>query len=162
MLVQPQSLVAARDAQPVRDAVCTLTGMWTCNERVFDASVRVCAPVVVRGAIPPRYVRRWSGRAADPASPATIVSNWSPSLVRDDEPPAVDLAGTGRLGDIASATAGFRRQFYGLAPYVIDAPDADEKRLVGKVWESRSGGKCLFAMPTQTEFSEITKLVNPQ
>jgi type III restriction enzyme len=46
--------------------------------------------------------------------------------------------------------------------YLYDAPDAEEKRLVGKVWESRSAGKCLFAMPTQTDFSEIAKIVNPQ
>ena len=46
--------------------------------------------------------------------------------------------------------------------YLYDAPDAEEKRSVGKVWESRSGGKCIFAMPTQTDFSEIAKIVNPQ
>ena len=36
------------------------------------------------------------------------------------------LAGTDRLGQIASATAGFRDQFYGLAPYVIDLRTADD------------------------------------
>lgn len=46
--------------------------------------------------------------------------------------------------------------------YLYDAPDAEEKRAVGKVWESRSGGTCLFAMPTQNDFSEITKIVKPQ
>ena len=35
--------------------------------------------------------------------------------------------------------------------------DAEDKRLVGKVWESRSGGRCLFVMPTDGDFSVITR-----
>ena len=47
VLVQPQSLVAARDAAPVRDIVGpSLEGLWWCDELLFDASVRVCAPVL--------------------------------------------------------------------------------------------------------------------
>ena len=34
--------------------------------------------------------------------------------------------------------------------------EAGEKRAVGAVWESRSAGKCLFAMPTAGDFSTIT------
>jgi type III restriction enzyme len=41
--------------------------------------------------------------------------------------------------------------------HLYDAADAEEKRAVGKVWESRSGGKCLFVMPTEGDFSVITK-----
>lgn len=41
------------------------------------------------------------------------------------------------------------------------AVDAEEKRAVGAVWESRSGGCCLFVMPTARDFSEITKKVKP-
>jgi type III restriction enzyme len=33
--------------------------------------------------------------------------------------------------------------------------DAEEKRAVGAVWESRSGGRCLFVMPTEGDFSSI-------
>ncbi|MEO8441747.1 MAG: hypothetical protein ABI547_04625 [Betaproteobacteria bacterium] len=36
--------------------------------------------------------------------------------------------------------------------------DAEEKRAVGEVWASRSGGSCLFAMPTDGNFSKITAL----
>lgn len=36
--------------------------------------------------------------------------------------------------------------------------DADEKRAVGAVWASRSGGRCLFVMPTDGDFSPIEKL----
>ena len=41
------------------------------------------------------------------------------------------------------------------------AVDAEEKRAVGAVWASRSGGRCLFVMPTEGDFSVITKMVRP-
>jgi type III restriction enzyme len=34
--------------------------------------------------------------------------------------------------------------------------DAEEKRLAGKAWESRSGGRCLFVMLTRRDFSDIS------
>lgn len=37
--------------------------------------------------------------------------------------------------------------------------DAEEKRAVGAVWESRSGGRCRFVMPTDGDFSEVQKVV---
>jgi len=45
--------------------------------------------------------------------------------------------------------------------YLYDAPDAEEKRSVGAVWSSRSGGRCLFVMPTEGDFSAIKQLVRP-
>ena len=39
-----------------------------------------------------------------------------------------------------------------------DSIDSEEKRAVGAVWASRSGGKCLFVMPTEGDFSALTKL----
>jgi type III restriction enzyme len=36
---------------------------------------------------------------------------------------------------------------------------AEEKRAVGAVWESRSGGRCRFVMPTDGDFSEVQKVV---
>jgi type III restriction enzyme len=41
--------------------------------------------------------------------------------------------------------------------HLYEATDAEEKRTVGAVWESRSGGKCLFVMPTEGDFSVIAK-----
>jgi len=43
--------------------------------------------------------------------------------------------------------------------HLYDAVDAEEKRAVGQVWASRSGGRCLFAMPTDGDFSVINKTV---
>ena len=41
------------------------------------------------------------------------------------------------------------------------ADDAEEKRAVGAVWASRSGGRCVFVMPTDGDFSNIAKAVKP-
>jgi type III restriction enzyme len=43
--------------------------------------------------------------------------------------------------------------------YLYDASDAEEKRAVGAVWQSRSSGKCLFVMPTEGDFSVVVKAV---
>lgn len=40
-----------------------------------------------------------------------------------------------------------------------DSADSEEKRAVGAVWSSRSGGKCLFDMPTDANFTSLAKLV---
>ncbi len=37
--------------------------------------------------------------------------------------------------------------------------EAEEKRAVGQVWASRSGGKCVFVMPTEGDFSVIERAV---
>jgi len=39
--------------------------------------------------------------------------------------------------------------------HLYDSADSEEKRAVGKVWASRSGGRCLFEMPTGGDFSPI-------
>ena len=35
--------------------------------------------------------------------------------------------------------------------------ESGDKAAVGAVWASRSGGKCLFVMPSDEKFEEITK-----
>jgi type III restriction enzyme len=41
------------------------------------------------------------------------------------------------------------------------ADDAEEKRAVGAVWASRSGGRCAFVMPTDGDFSVIASAAKP-
>jgi type III restriction enzyme len=41
--------------------------------------------------------------------------------------------------------------------HLYDGVDAEEKRAIGAVWESRSGGRCVFVMPTEEGFSVIDK-----
>ena len=40
--------------------------------------------------------------------------------------------------------------------------DAEEKRAVGAVWESRSGGKCLFVMPDENDLEKIRQKIGGQ
>ncbi|HEY2814198.1 MAG TPA: N-6 DNA methylase [Acidimicrobiales bacterium] len=136
ILVQPQSLVAARDASSVRDAVAPmLAGLWWCNDALFDASVRVCAPLLDFG-VPSARVRRWSGRDAREIEPIDRIeaphSAWS-ALVPSDVPITVEAVarpGLVTLASIATATAGFRDEYYGLQPFVIDEPGGHLPKLV--------------------------------
>jgi predicted RNA methylase len=118
LLVQPESVLAARDAAPVRAAVGDdLAGLWVAGETVFGADVRVCAPLVRAGS---RRVRRWRGAAVrdagsvdrDPAAPT-----WS--YLRPAAPPAA-RHGERTVGDLATAAAGWRDQFYALADAVAE------------------------------------------
>jgi predicted RNA methylase len=116
VLVQPQSIAAARDAGPIRAAVearAAVVDMWTGDATRFEGvTVDVCAPVLVRGSLAPR------------------TSTWGAWLRQADAPPPVVLAGERTLGDLVTATAGFRDQFYGLAPFVLDDRDGDGPPLV--------------------------------
>jgi hypothetical protein len=119
VLLQPESLLSARDARVVRQRVGDrLEGMWIAGEPVFGAAVRVCAPVLG----PPRSnrtVRRWRGSGVHPATraPQPPAASWS--ALRTTTAPTVRVArGAGRIGDLATATAGFRDEFYAIAAAV--------------------------------------------
>ena len=43
--------------------------------------------------------------------------------------------------------------------HLYDAADAEEKRAVGEVWASRSGGRCRFVMPTEGDFTSIVRAI---
>ncbi len=132
-LIVPESVLGARDAAGVRAEVLVradLVGLWVAGAPVFDAATKVCAPVLERRAPPVGpAVRRWRGPdfAALPpgrAAPSATGRPWSPLVLAAYGTPEVDLPGSGpTVGDLASATAGFRRQFYGLAPHVVEADD---------------------------------------
>lgn len=107
-LVQPISVLAARDAGPVRAAVAergAITDFWCSDRPVFEGTtVLTCVPVVRVGAAPATDPDGWGALAA----PAFGI-------------PAVRLAaGAGTVGDLAGCTADFRDQYYGLAPFVHD------------------------------------------
>lgn len=46
--------------------------------------------------------------------------------------------------------------------HLFDGVDAEDKRAIGAIWASRSGGRCLFVMPTEGDFSEIVRAVQGQ
>jgi methylase of polypeptide subunit release factors len=130
-LVQPQSLLAARDAAGVREQLarsCALEALWASDEPVFDASVLTCAPVLRRGA-DQGAVRRTHGPAFAPVPPrdvttAELEGEWSFLVARGLGTPEVVLdPGRGTVGDLARCTADFRDQYYGLRPFLREAAE---------------------------------------
>jgi hypothetical protein len=163
VLVQPESMLAARDAAPIRAEVLSLAaleGLWVAGQAVFAAGVQVCAPVLRVGAAQPSTIRRWRGADVRAAAPIRIevgsLRTWAP--LRPVDVPRAPRS-SGRVGDLATATAGFRDEFYGLASAATEAtgPDDVRPRLVtsglvdpGRLWwgerNARLGGRT-FAAP---------------
>lgn len=138
-LIQPQSFLVARDARAVREAVIaagSLTSVWVPGEQVFAASVDVCAVTV---------------RVGPPTTSTTVVvggrdgsvrlgqvereelsgaPTWSPVWAEAQGVPAVGTPSGGVVADLASATAGFRDEYYGLIPHITDERPTDGRRLV--------------------------------
>ncbi|CAE6698915.1 DEAD/DEAH box helicase [Nitrospira defluvii] len=46
--------------------------------------------------------------------------------------------------------------------HLFDGIDAEDKRAIGAIWASRSGGRCLFVMPTEGDFSGIVGALQGQ
>lgn len=126
-LVLPQSILASRDAGPVRREVAreaVLTWTWWSRERVFDAQVLVCALSFERRAEP-----------VDPGPDA----HWG-HVVADalGVPPLPALTTAGVLGERARLTANFRDQYYGLVPAVADGADGPPLVTSGLIDPGRS------------------------
>jgi SAM-dependent methyltransferase len=121
-MVLPQSLLAARDAAPIRrlvDEHAALRWMWWSPTRMFDASVRVWAGVWEVGATQ-REVRRSYGPDFAPIDTIDRPATWS-GLITDH---AVGSANEGpSLGSIATFRQNFRDQYYGLVGVVGDDVD---------------------------------------
>lgn len=132
VLVQPESVLGASHAAAVRDAVlarAALAGLWVADAHLFAAAVDTCALVLERreGQVG-RTVRpdddvvltggadvEGRGSARAPEDGAT----WSPLLARARGVPEVLLdPSAGTIGDLATATAGFRQHHYGLVPHL--------------------------------------------
>ncbi|MCU1485993.1 MAG: hypothetical protein JWN67_2739 [Actinomycetia bacterium] len=98
-LLQPESIVSAAAAAPIRDELGPrVARIWVPDRPLFDAAVRVVGIVL-------------DGRAAG-------VERWSSVVADARGVPAVDLGGHGTLGERCDVTAGFRDEYYGLAPFV--------------------------------------------
>lgn len=127
-LVQPLSVLAARDAAPVRRAAAVagaVTAFWSSSTPVFaGAEVRTCAVVVEAGA-EQGPVHTWHGpgltRGEDLELPAP---EWGPLAAPAFGVPSVRLSSDGTLGDVATCTADFRDQYYGLVPFVREAGES--------------------------------------
>ena len=102
-LVQPSSVLGARDAGPVRRAIddaATVVDTWIDDGRTFDAAVEGCAPVL---------------RVGDGAA-----NDWTAPLVAAQGIPDSTLTSSVVLGDVATVLAGFRDEYYGLVDAVAE------------------------------------------
>lgn len=130
-LVQPQSVLAARDAAGVRRHLahwCSLEHLWASDRPLFDANVLTCAPVLRRAAAQ-GPVTRSHGPAFDDVEPwqqPVLTGEWSFLLAAGLGIPEVRLVSAGTLGEVAACTADFRDQYYGLAPYVRERADCPD------------------------------------
>ncbi len=135
VLIQPQSVLAARDAAPVRSHLLDrgfLDALWFDRSGVFSGRAEVCAPIVERGS-GNRPVRLLVDRDVVPAgkveAPGAGV-RWGGLVADLVGIPHVDLAGPdgggGRVCDVAVTTAGFRQHYYGLVPAVRERRGASD------------------------------------
>jgi hypothetical protein len=132
-LVLPQSLLASRDVEGLRRSLstnCSVTDIWAAREAVFEAGVRVWAPVLDVGIEPAARVRLSSG--ADPSSNGDTPTAPLAELVAAAlGAPAVGLDESATLGEMTTATAGFRDEYYGLAEACVEGHANDHRlRLV--------------------------------
>jgi hypothetical protein len=126
-LVLPQSLLASRDAAPIRRSIAErahLVWSWWSDRRVFDAQVHVCVVAFEFGRPEPDERR----------------ANWSYVAAERQGVPALpdQLETDGRLGDRARLNANFRDEYYGMIPAVGDHATGPQLITSGLVDPARS------------------------
>ncbi len=119
VLLQPESLLSAQDAAPIHMGTRSrprLHGLWVARRadvRGVGAGMRARRPRgAARDGAPLAGRRRPARRSGRP--------HHHLNRLRPDSAPRVQ-PGTRRLGDLATATAGFRDEFYGLAAVVQES-----------------------------------------
>ena len=120
-LVLPLSMLSTRDVASIRDDVArraALRWMWWSPTQMFDAAVRVWAGVWEVGS-QQSDVRRAYGPRFEARPSVPMPAQWA-GLIADKA--AVPHHGP-VLGDIATFTADFRDQYYGLVGAVSDSAD---------------------------------------
>ncbi len=130
-LVQPDSILSAAHAKPARQSATTRGGLetiWVAGEKIFTANVHVCVPVIVNGTRKPDCLLRYKGGGYEALSPLDVVPSrvatmetWAPLISEGFGIPSVELDESRTLDAHLKATADFRDQYYGLAPFTIDA-----------------------------------------
>ena len=103
-----------------------LDALWFAGQPVFaDSDVHVIAAAFVRGRNNGQGVRRSSGLSFAPAVTRALAAGetWSTLVADLVGVPVLDVPNAARLASIASATADFRDQYYGLVGAVTDEGD---------------------------------------
>ena len=144
-LIQPRSFLVARDATGVRRHLlegADLVRTWLPAAQVFAAKVDVCAVVLRKHGPSP---------SPAPVRPAVIVSGgrdggidhgavnhdelagaatWSPIWAQANGVPMVPAAAGPPIGGVATATAGFRDEYYGIVAHLHEQRPATAARVV--------------------------------
>jgi SAM-dependent methyltransferase len=115
-LVLPQSILASRDAAPVRAALdesCEMVWSWWSPRKWFDADVLVCAVVLERTR---------SSRPAPAGRSTGSGAVWSHVVTDAIGLPALPTLRTaGVVADRAALNANFRDEYYGLVGAVVES-----------------------------------------
>jgi hypothetical protein len=136
-MVQPQSLLSARDAAPIRAQLAqhhALEALWLSTEAVFPGALALVCALVLGPAAPSITPIRAYGHsflplpAQDWQMQALANSpSWS-GLIQDALGIPVFTGKTsGTLADLALVTADFRDEYYGILPLTIEQEIADER-----------------------------------
>lgn len=117
-LVLPQSILASRDAGPIRSQVDALADLawswWVREQQLFDAGVFVCMLGFRRPSTGPGPALQWTSVVTGELG----IPSLDPTLLATD----------GTVGDRAELNLNFRDEYYALTTAVGD--DADGPRLV--------------------------------
>ncbi|MCP3911830.1 MAG: SAM-dependent DNA methyltransferase [Actinomycetia bacterium] len=132
-LIEPISILASRSCGGIRSLLETsgsLEGAWFAQELVFaDAAVDVWAPVFVDGSLS-HETMLYVGPTMEEAGTASLSpsdgDSWSPLLAAVRGVPQQRMSMAGELGDVATATADFRDQYYGLVGAVVEHSDHEQ------------------------------------
>jgi len=134
----PGSLASARDAAGMRERLleaADLRHFWVLGRKAFSASVDVIGIVADVTETRPKSARVgaevWTGTprtSVGTVAGALAGTSWSPLLAAAHGVPEVRVRGERTIGDLATATAGFRRHYYGLVEHLIEADDQTDGR----------------------------------
>ncbi len=136
-MVMPQSLLATRDAAGVRDALRhlgRLRSLWLASRSLFSgATVLTCVPSFEIAPALPSDVTLHDHATFAPIGSAPMpppqAPTWSALAARlRGVPDPGRLLTAGTLRDIASATADFRDQYYGLEGFLVEDADLSPAR----------------------------------
>ncbi len=134
-LILPESFLATRDARGARSAVlsdASLEDLWIPSVPVFAGpAVRVCVPVLRCPGAAQARVRIWRespprlvGELDVDADALQTAPTWSQLVAVGLGIPDCELEADQTLGEWCRVSADFRAQYYGVAPFVVDDPDA--------------------------------------
>ena len=133
LLIQPLSLIGARDASEIRKKILTeasLVGLWVDQSTVFIGHTEVCAPIVRNSLIDKKQVVRYTGRTIQEVSSVEQPSDpedWGGLIADLMGLPSTEFTGSGQVEHKATTTAGFRQHFYGLVPGVSEQKEEEIK-----------------------------------